>query len=81
MLRRVKENYLPRQDQQARRGRAYDHLSDQFLDRVLGYLAHKKGGLRRLNKAVKQARSNHARRTIAIGVSKLNAPSRSGGLG
>jgi hypothetical protein len=45
------------------------HLSNSMIDEVLSYLANnKKGGLARLNKAVKQARSNHARRTIAIGV-------------
>jgi hypothetical protein len=67
MLARIAENYNPRQANQARPGNSAN-LSNKFIDSVLDYLTNKKGGLARLNKAVKQARSNHARRTIAIGV-------------
>ena len=68
MLARIAENYNPRQANQARMGNR-SHLCNALIDEVLGYLANnKKGGLARLNRAVKQARSNHARRTIAIGV-------------
>ena len=67
MLDRVAKNYPPRQANQARLGNSAN-LSNKFIDSVLDCLANKKGGLARLNKAVKQARSNHARRTIAIGV-------------
>jgi hypothetical protein len=67
MLARIAENYQPRQANQARPGNR-SHLCNSMIDEVLGYLANRKGGLARLNKAVKQARSNHARRTIAIGV-------------
>jgi hypothetical protein len=67
MLDRVAKNYPPRQANQARLGNSAN-LSNKFIDSVLDYLTNKKGGIARLNKAVKQARSNHARRTIAIGV-------------
>jgi hypothetical protein len=67
MLARIAQNYPPRQANQARLGNSAN-LSNKFIDSVLDCLANKKGGIARLNKAVKQARSNHARRTIAIGV-------------
>jgi hypothetical protein len=67
MLKRIAENYNPRQANQARLGNSAN-LSNKFIDSALDYLVNKKGGLARLNKAVKQARANHARRTIAIGV-------------
>ena len=67
MLRRIAENYPPRQANQARLGNSAN-LSNKFIDSVLDCLTTKKGGIARLNKAVKQARANHARRTIAIGV-------------
>jgi hypothetical protein len=64
---RIAERFNPRQANQARPGNSAN-LSNKFIDSVLDYLTNKKGGIARLNKAVKQARSNHARRTIAIGV-------------
>jgi hypothetical protein len=67
MQKSMAENCQPRQAKQARMNN-HSHLSNKFIDSVLDYLANKKGGVARLNKAVKQARSNHARRTIAIGV-------------
>jgi hypothetical protein len=68
MRKQIAENCQPRQAKQARMGNR-SHLSNSIIDEVLSYLANnRKGGLARLNKAVKQARSNHARRTIAIGV-------------
>jgi hypothetical protein len=67
MKARIEANYIPRQSNQARPNN-HSHMSNALIDEVLGYLANKWGGLARLNKAVKQARSNHARRTIAIGV-------------
>jgi hypothetical protein len=68
MSKQIAENCQPRQAKQARMGNR-SHLSNSTIDEVLSYLANnKKGGIARLNKAVRQARSNHARRTIAIGV-------------
>jgi hypothetical protein len=64
---RIAERFNPRQANQARPGNSAN-LSNKFIDSVLDYLTNKKGGIARLNKAVKQAHSNHARRTIAIGV-------------
>jgi len=51
----------PRQAHQARPNNR-SHLSNKIIDEVLGYLANRKGGLTVLNDAVKQARSNLARR-------------------
>ena len=65
MLQRIAENYPPRQDNQARLGNSAN-LSNKFIDSVLDYLANKKGGLTRLNRAAKLARSNHARRASAV---------------
>jgi hypothetical protein len=70
MQKQMAENCQPRQANQARMNNR-NHLrpSEPLIDRVLKHLANStNGGLARLNKAVKQARSNHARRTIAIGV-------------
>jgi len=51
----------PRQAHQARPNNR-SHLSNKIIDEVLTYLANRKGGLTVLNGAVKQARSNLARR-------------------
>jgi ferritin-like metal-binding protein YciE len=67
MQKSMAENCQPRQAKQARMNN-HSHLSNKMINGVLDYLANKKGGLARLNKAVKQARANHARRTIATGV-------------
>src|SRR5207249_4841980 len=56
-----KKMIQPRQANQARMGN-HSHLSNERINEVLGYLANNKGGLTRLNDAVKQARSNTARR-------------------
>jgi len=61
MLERVAQKYEPRQAQQARPNNR-SHLSNKMIDEVLSYLANRKGGLTVLNDAVKQARSNRARR-------------------
>jgi hypothetical protein len=73
MLARIAENYNPRQANQARMGNR-SHLSNGAIDEVLSYLANnKKGGLARLNKAVKQARSNWARNAAALRETKRNS--------
>jgi hypothetical protein len=61
MLERVAQNYRPRQANQARMNNR-SHLCNGIIDEVLAYLANNKGGLTRLNLAVKEARSNRARR-------------------
>jgi hypothetical protein len=61
MLERVAKNYEPRQANHARPGN-HSHLSNALIDEVLTCLANRKGGLTVLNDAVKQARSNLARR-------------------
>jgi hypothetical protein len=64
MKARISQNYNPRQSNQARRDnhwRSQCPPGEKMIDRVLSYLANRKGGLARLNKAVKQARSNWAR--------------------
>jgi hypothetical protein len=60
MQARIADNFNPRQATQARPG--YRYFSNKMIDGVLNHLANKKGGLTRLNLAVKQARSNSARR-------------------
>jgi hypothetical protein len=60
MQARIAENFLPRQASQARPG--YRCFSNKMIDGVLNHLANRKGGMARLNAAVKQARSNSARR-------------------
>jgi hypothetical protein len=60
MRSRIAENFLPRQARQARMGNR-SNLSGKIIDDVLNHLANKKGGLTRLNAALKQARSNIAR--------------------
>jgi hypothetical protein len=67
MQERIAENYNPRQANQARMNNSAN-LSNKAIDGVLSYLATtKKGGLARLNKAVKEARSNVARRASNAG--------------
>jgi hypothetical protein len=66
MLNRIAQNYPPRQANQARLGNSAN-LSNKFIDSVLDYLTNKKGGLARLNKAVKEARANVARRASIAG--------------
>jgi hypothetical protein len=61
MLERVAQNYEPRQAHQARPGN-HSRLSNVTIDEVLTHLANRKGGLTVLNDAVRQARSNLARR-------------------
>jgi hypothetical protein len=61
MRRRIADNFIPRQSNQARPNN-FANLSNKIIDSVLEYLANKKGGLARLNKAVREARSNAARR-------------------
>jgi hypothetical protein len=61
MQARIAENFNPRQAKQARPGNR-SHLSNKIIDEVLSYLANKTGGLTILNAAVKEARSNCARR-------------------
>jgi hypothetical protein len=60
MKARIAESFNPRQANQARPGNR-SNLSSQAIDEVLRYLANKRGGLNRLNEAVKEARSNCAR--------------------
>jgi hypothetical protein len=60
MLKRIAENYNPRQAYQARPNN-HSHPSNKMVESVLNYLANKKGGLTRLNDAVKMAYSNRAR--------------------
>jgi hypothetical protein len=62
ILDRIKNNFPPRQDKQARMNNR-SHLCNRIIDEALDYLVNgKRGGLARLNDAVKQARSNQARR-------------------
>jgi len=61
MLDGLLENTSPRQASQVRMNNR-SHLSNKMIDEVLSYLANRKGGLTVLNDAVKQARSNRARR-------------------
>jgi len=56
----ITKNFAPRNENQARPGN-HSHLSNKMIDGVLSYLVNSKGGLARLNEAVKEARSNWAR--------------------
>jgi hypothetical protein len=60
MRKRITENFDPRQEKQARPNNQAN-IDRKTVDRVLIYLTTKKGGLTRLNGAVKEARSNWAR--------------------
>jgi hypothetical protein len=61
MKARIAENFLPRQANQARPNHQnYIRPSEQLIERVLKYLANNRGGLGRLNRSVKEARSNWA---------------------
>jgi hypothetical protein len=60
MQKQIAENCLPRQPRQARMHN-HSRPSQKLIDGVLSYLASKKGGLAKLNDAVKEARSNWAR--------------------
>ena len=64
MRQRIAENFLPRQSHQARMGNR-SHLSGKLIEEVLSHLANKRGGITRLNAAVKQAYSNRALRAAA----------------
>jgi hypothetical protein len=61
MRARIAANFNPRQAQQVR-PRNDANMSNEAIDRVLNYLVNKRGGLIRLNAAVRRARSNCARR-------------------
>jgi hypothetical protein len=61
MKTRIAQNFNPRQAQQVRPHNDAN-MSNDAINRVLGYLATKRGGLTVLNAAVKKARSNCARR-------------------
>jgi hypothetical protein len=61
MRKQMAEKCKPRQSNQARMNNR-SHLCNKMIDEVLNYLANKKGGLTRLNLAVKEARSKRARR-------------------
>jgi hypothetical protein len=61
MLERIAKRYEPRQANQARPNN-HSRLCNETINEVLSYLANKRGGLTVLNAAVKQARSNLARR-------------------
>jgi hypothetical protein len=60
MRNRIAENYNPRQANQARPNN-HSHPSTKMVDTVLNYLANKKGGLTKLNAAVKMACSHRGR--------------------
>ena len=60
MQARIAENFNPRQAKQARPGNR-SNLSNALIDEVLKHLANKRGGMARLNSALKAARSNWAR--------------------
>jgi hypothetical protein len=60
MQKQIAENCRPRQANQARPNNQAN-IDQRTVDRVLIYLTTKKGGLARLNAAVKEARSNWAR--------------------
>jgi hypothetical protein len=60
MQARIAANFEPRQANQARQGND-SNMSNEAISRVLNYLVNKRGGLTRLNAAVKEARSNCAR--------------------
>jgi hypothetical protein len=64
MRNRIAEHCLPRQANQARPNN-HSHPSERTIDQVLSYLASRKGGLRRLKNAVKEARSAIGRRAHA----------------
>jgi hypothetical protein len=61
MKTRIAQNFNPRQAQQVRPHNDAN-MSNDAIDRVLNYLVNKRGGLIRLNAAVRRARSNCARR-------------------
>jgi hypothetical protein len=61
MQKQIAENCQPRRANQARMGNR-SHLNNKIITEVLGYLANKRGGLTVLNNAVREARSNCARR-------------------
>jgi hypothetical protein len=61
MRARIAENFNPRQAQQVRPNND-SNMSNATIDKVLSYLANRKGGLARLRAAVKEGRSNCARR-------------------
>jgi hypothetical protein len=61
MQARIAANFEPRQANQARPNNR-SNLSNAAIDEVLNYLASKRGGMARLRGAVKQARSNSARK-------------------
>jgi hypothetical protein len=69
---RISQNFNPRNAMQARTDshwRTQCPPSEKMIDRVLIYLANNKpGGMRRLNDAVKAARSNWARQTALRGL-------------
>jgi hypothetical protein len=58
----IAENFLPRDAKNARPGN-FANPSDKLIDHVLRHLAGRKGGLHRLNLAVKLARSNAGKRS------------------
>jgi hypothetical protein len=64
MRNRMAEHCLPRQANQARQNNI-SHPSEKTIEQVLNYLAGRKGGLRRLKDAVKEARSAIGRRAHA----------------
>jgi hypothetical protein len=61
MKTRIAQNFNPRQSQQVRQNNDAN-MSNDAIDRVLNYLVSKRGGLIRLNAAVRRARSTCARR-------------------
>jgi hypothetical protein len=81
ILDRIKNNFAPRQANQARPCNT-SHPSAKMIDNILDYLTRKKGGLGRLNSAVREARSaialrGHAtRRCERLTPRALPAPAR-----
>jgi hypothetical protein len=60
MQKQIAENCVPRQAHQVRMGNR-SHPSRKMIDEILSYLASKKGGIARLNEAMREARSHWAR--------------------
>jgi hypothetical protein len=65
MRSRIAENYLPRQAHQVR-PRNNSRMSNKLIDDVLDRLANRKNGLKRLNRAVKQAQQPRAARCCEV---------------
>lgn len=69
MLQRIKENYNPRQGNQARMGNSASPVSAALLSRCFKHLS-RKGGKKRWGNSSKKERSDHMRMMAMAGVRK-----------